>query len=424
MDTLTNPETEQALLGSLLIDPLTIPRVAPVVRADDFSEERHRWIYEAICAAGENADFLTVCNALKHAGKLDEAGGEPYVVQLTNAVPTALNVMRYAETVADLGKRRRVLLACSAIARAAGDHERPTSDILDVAIREVGKALGNRRAPTRPLIEIAEDALTDFEERLRDPHALRGIPFGLPDLDRLLGGLQVGRLITVAGRPGMGKSALMAQAALYAAGAGRRVALFSLEMGDAEIFARMAKAYAGVGFAHGEEDKLTQAQRDKLRAAHSAIAKLPLHIFAGAHRVSDIVAECELLKHGGLALVIVDYLQIAVPDVGQRVNATRDLELSSATRALKLLAMRLSVPVLIGSQLNRQAENVKPTLGMLRESGGIEADSDAVIMLWCPDEAQGNVIEAVVAKNRNGRTGAVKLYFDKPTYRFGLVAKG
>lgn len=424
MRTLINPDAEQALLGSLLIDPPAIPRVAVVVRPEDFSDERHGWIYAAIAAAGESADLLTVGAALERAGKLAEAGGEGYLALLTASVPTALNADAYAAEVADLAARRRVLNACSAIARAAGDRQKPVSDVLSAAIHEIGSAIGSRRAPARPLDEIASEALAELEARIRDPRALRGVPFGLADLDRLTGGLQAGRLITIAGRPGMGKSALMLQAALRAARSGMRVALFSLEMSDTEVFGRAARAWAGVGFAQGEEDRLSDEQRRKLLDAYAALTRLPLHIFAGAHRISDILAECELLRHRGLGLVIVDYLQIAVPDVGQRVNATRDLELSSATRALKLAALRLNVPVLMGSQLNRQAENVRPTLGMLRESGGIESDSDSVIMLWQPDEKQPNLIEAVVAKNRSGATGAVRLYFDKPAHRFGLAKTG
>jgi replicative DNA helicase len=194
-------------------------------------------------------------------------------------------------------------------------------------------------------------------------------------------------------------------------------------MGEAECLTRMAKAHAGIGYAPGGEAQLSDADAARLRAAYADVASWPLTIRADVPRLSQIMADIErAAARGPLALAVVDYLQIVVPDTGKRDASTRDAELSAATRALKALAMRLRIPVLIGSQLNRQADGIRPSLAMLRESGGIESDADAVIALWTPDaENQPNVTEASVIKNRAGETGNAALYFDMPAHRFGAA---
>lgn len=415
-------QAERAVIGSLLIDPEAIPAAAAILRADDFYVVKHQWMFEAITdlqRAGEAVDILTVGGALERAGQLAEIGGAGFIAFMAAEVETALNAETYARTVARYAQRRRMLAAASAIAKRAYDLAGDDDELPGAALAAITAATDRNYRPARDMGEVMETALAEFDRRRAHPGP-NGPTFGIAALDKIVGGLEAGRLYVVAGRPGKGKSVLIMQAVMRAARAGKPAALFTLEMSSEEVLTRMAKAQAGIGYPPGGEASLTDDQTARLRAAYAEVASWPLAIHDRLPRLSQILAEAErLAARGALALLAVDYLQIVVPDAGKRDQATRDAELSAATRQLKALAMRLQVPVLIGSQLNRMADGVRPALSMLRESGGIESDADVVVGLWQPDEKVKAATEASVIKNRTGVVDNVQLYFDQPSHRFG-----
>lgn len=421
---LAEQEAERHLLGAMLLTPAAAEIAANVVAAPDFYEVRHQWMFEAIAACDGNANEFTVAERLRAMGRLDDVGGESYIAEVMQDTPPAIRARRYAEIVVDRAERRRILSALSEIAKATHNLERPVPEVYSAAVAQFAGAARSIAREHMDRQMIAERALVSFDERAEGDGRLLGWPTGVADLDRLTSGWQRNCLITVAGRPGSGKSVLLGQSALRAAAMGANVHFYTLEMSPEAVLIRMAKNHAQVGFSPHEVHKLDEDKRAKFRHAVAQISAMPLFIHTTS-AIQHIIAECEIeSRRDNLNMVIVDYLQIATPDVGRREASTRDVELSASTRALKQMAQRLGVPVLMGSQLNRQADGVKPTMAMLRESGGIENDSDVIVMLWTPDpEGQPNIVEASIAKNREDQTGDVKMFFAKPMHRFGDVVR-
>jgi replicative DNA helicase len=421
---LAEQEAERHLLGAMLLTPAAAEIAVNVVAASDFYEIRHQWIFDAIAACAGNANEFTVCERLRAAGKLNEAGGETYIAEIMEQTPPAIRSRRYAEIVADRAERRRILSALSEIAVATQDLERDVPQVYAAAVAKFAEAARSISSAHMNREMIAERALVSFDSRIEAAGKLLGWPTGVSDLDRMTGGWQRGALITIAGRPGSGKSVLLGQSSLRAAVAGAKVHHYTLEMSPEAVLIRMAKCHAQVGFSPNEVHKLDDDKRSRFRRGVAEISALPGFIHTTS-AINHIVAECEIeSRRDNLDLVVVDYLQIATPDVGRREASTRDVELSASTRALKHMATRLQVPVLMGSQLNRQADGIRPTMAMLRESGGIENDSDVIVMLWTPDpEGQPNIVEASIAKNREDQTGDVRMFFAKPMHRFGDVTK-
>lgn len=421
LEPLADDRAEGCVLGSMMLDAGAARLGATLLAPEDFYNPLHAAIFGALCELGEDADDYLIEQLMTARG---QAGLLPdgYLAELMNAVPTGLNVRGYAGVVADRAERRRILGALSGIARRAHDLTGDAREVYDAAIEMFAGAASARNAAGQAMDDIAVEALVMFDERIQTAGALLGYPSGVTALDRITQGWQRGTLNVIAGRPGTGKSALMIQSTLRAGLAGANVRHYTLEMSGRQTLARMAKNHMQLGVGQNREHLMSEADRARFRAGVGQIAALPITL-SGVDSIQSIIAECEIAKRRGkLDMVVVDYLQIAVPDVGRRDGGTRDAELSAATRALKQMARRLDVPVLIGSQLNRLAEGVCPALSMLRESGGIESDSDVIVMLWIPDrDGQPNVLEASVAKNREGDTGAARMYFKKDMQRMGDV---
>ena len=415
-------QAEQATLGAMLLSPQVVPIVSTIVAPEEFYEQRHQFIARAIYDCGDQADMITVPERLRAVGKLDECGGEYYLASLVNDVPTS-SAVRYARIVADRAERRRILAACSAIARTAYDLRGESRAIYGTAMDELAKAARPQLHASDSMPIVFEKTLTLFERRVANQGELLGWSSGVQDLDRLTAGWQRGRLITIGGRPGAGKSVLVAQSALRASLAGAKVKYYTLEMSAAEVVLRMAKNHARVGYATGAEHRLSETDRQAVRRAIGEVAELV--DVRTTSSVNAIIAECEVEHRcGALDMVVIDQLQNATPDVGRRESSTRDLELSAATRALKLMALRLNIAVLMCSALNRTNEGGKPTLANLRESGGIESDSDVACLLWTPDkDQQPDVIEAVLAKNRDNSIGDARMYFARPMHRMADAVK-
>ncbi len=430
-------ETEEAVLGSILIDPEAMLRVASFLAPEHFYVLKHQWVYRAMLQLHERRepiDLLTVTRELANAGHLDEIGGEAFIAYLTSTVPTALNVEAYARAVESLAIRRRMIAAASEIARTAYDQSLTIEQVIEkseATLFDVTEKHGERHMVTM------RKAVSDFYERLEYLHEHRdeplGIPTGYPDLDRLTGGLQKGDLIIIAARPGVGKTSLMLNIAHNAAFKHRqRVAIFSLEMSIEQLTQRFIASSSGIDAQRLRIADLRDEEFGVLTRVATQLAELPIFL-DDTPSLSPLALRTKarrLYQEHGLDLIIVDYLQLMQGEGFSRGD-NRVQEISYISRALKNLARELNVPLVAGSQLSRLVEHrsdKRPVLSDLRESGSIEQDSDIVMFIY-RDELYNenteykNIAEIIVAKNRNGPTGKVMLFFDKRLTSFKNLAR-
>ena len=423
-----NVEAEEALLGSLLVDPEAIPRVAPILGPEDFYVRRNGWVYEAVLALQqrhEPVDFLTLCGELERKGRLEEIGGQAYIARLVEAVPTALHAEAYARRVREAAVRRRMLEAAVLTARLAHDLDTP----LDEALSRIESVLldlrgriphQDRLQPLSRLVPDLYDAVEQYHLSGQPP----GIPTGLPDLDRLLGGgLRDGTLNIVASRPGVGKSALLTGIGLHAARSGLPTAFFSLEMSTLEVLSRIVQLHTGLDLRHC----LDEEEWARFVDAAGRLSDLPLFLDDTPDlSVADLRAKAlRLALDHGLRLLLVDYVQLA--RAPGRFDS-RYLEVGAISRALKHLAQELRIPVVAAAQLGRGAEGRRPTLADLRESGNLEADADTVLLLHPVEEAAdltSPMVETafILAKHRSGPTGSFHLLFHRAPLRFYPIVR-
>ena len=428
-------EAEEAVLGSLLIDPESIFRVSPFLHPDDFYIVKHRWVYEACLRLHERRepiDFLTVTEELEKRGQLAEIGGPAFVSYLINVVPTAIHAEGYGRIVEHTAVRRKLLQAASDIAQYAYDEAADVDDTIDKS--EQALFTVSQRRQSRDLLPISE-VLRSYYERIEYLYEHRGEPLGIPtgfiDLDRLLGGLQRSDLIIVASRPGVGKTSLMLSMALSAARKyHQRVALFTLEMSSEQLVQRMVSAETGIDSQRLRLGELREDEWPLFVQASSALGDALMYL-DDTPSISALQLRSKarrLHAEHGLDLIIVDYLQLMTGDAR---SENRVQEISYISRALKALARELNVPVMAASQLSRSVEqrsDKKPILSDLRESGSIEQDADVVMFIYRddvynPDSERKNVAEIMVAKHRNGPTGSIELYFRNNLAQFVNAAR-
>jgi replicative DNA helicase len=419
-----NVEAEEALLGSLLIDPDAIFEVASFLRPEAFYREQNRWVYEGILELNEKrqpVDLITLTDELRRKNLLEEIGGEAYVIGLINIVPTSVNARNYGQIIEAAALRRRMITAASTIANLAYEQDEDVNIVIDRAEQALFSISEERT--TRDLIPI-KDIASVFLDRIEELHNrgddVIGVPTGFPDLDKLLGGLNKSDLIIVASRPGMGKTSL--QLAIGRTAARRykkRVAIFSLEMSGEQLVQRMIAAE-------------TQLDSQKLRRGDLLEHEWPIFYKAIGHlSETDLFIDDtpsitpmqlrtksrRLYAEHGLDLIMVDYLQLMQTERSQN---NRVQEISEISRALKGLARELDVPVLAASQLSRAVEqrnDKRPQLSDLRDSGSIEQDADIVMFIYRDDyynpgaSEKPNIAEISIAKHRNGPTAIVDLYW-------------
>lgn len=430
-------ETEEAVLGSLLIDTEAILKVAGFLQPENFYVVKNQWVYEAMQKLHdrrEPIDLLTVSQELSRNGRLDEVGGETYIAQLTTMVPTALNVEAYGRAVETLSLRRKMITAAGDIARIAYDQTLPIDQVIEKSEATIfGVSEGRGEGHMVPI----RKAVSDFFERIEFLNEHKDEPLGIPsgygDLDKMTGGLQRGDLIIIAARPGVGKTSLMLNMAYNAAHRHRqRVAIFSLEMSNEQLVQRFVAGETGIDsqrlrVADLREDEWGALTRVSMQMADTYIylddtpSLSPLDLRVKARRI---------YQEYGLDLIIVDYLQLMGGESGVR-NDNRVQEISYISRSLKQIARELKVPLIAGSQLSRlveQRSDKRPMLSDLRESGSIEQDADIVMFiyrdeLYNPDTEFKNIAEISVQKNRNGPTGKAMLFFDKRLTAFKNLAK-
>ena len=426
-----NIEAEMAVLGAMLLDKEAVIAVEDLLNPEDFYREQDAVIYQAILnlvRRGESADILTVVEELRRMGRLDDVGGIMYVNELPEHVITTKGVERHAKIVEGKSKLRRLIDAAGTIADAAYTEEDTVEDIVDDAekfILQVTK--DDRKGGFIPVGEAVHQSLENITKQAQNNEPITGLSTGFSGLDRFTTGLQKGNLIIVAARPSMGKTAIVLNMAknISLSHAKKTVAFFSLEMGRDELVQRLLSSSALIdsqrlktGRIRGEKEWLN------LSKAASVFMEAPLYIDdTPGVTVAQIRSKCRRLKaEKGLDVVIIDYLQL-MTGRNLRYSESRQQEISEISRSLKSLARELNVPVIALSQLSRGPDsrpNHRPMLSDLRESGSIEQDADLVCFLYreayynkelAEDDPKQRETEVILAKNRNGPIGVVKMSF-------------
>ncbi len=423
-------EAEEAVIGSILINPDAYFDVAEFLLPDDFYIHRHRWIWEAFSRLQQNRipiDSLTVIEDLDQQGKLAEIGGPAFITALINSVPSSLHATAYAHIVEETAVRRRMLEAANKIATLAYEEDTGLDAVMDDAEKAVFGV--SERRLTRDLAPI-QQVLSEFYDHIGELAAkdeeISGVPTGFIDLDHLLNGLQPSDLLIVAGRPGMGKTGFALSIAKNAALTHKKhVAVFSLEMGNDQLVQRLLSQETAIDSQRLRTGKLEKDEWGTLTHAIEVLSgtKIFLDDTPGITPM-QLRTKCRRLHlEHRLDLIIIDYLQLMA---GDNRTENRVQEVSYISRQLKVLARELQVPVLAAAQLSRAVEqrsDKRPVLSDLRESGSLEQDADIVMFIYRPDVYEEdtdmkNVAEIIIAKHRNGPTGSVELIFRKNLAKF------
>lgn len=426
-----NIDAEEAVIGSLLIDTDSIVHVSTILKAQDFFIDRYGWIYEAILSLynrQQPADMVTVADELERHSRLDDLGGHAELTRLLNVTPTSIHAVYYAGIVKRLSKRRRLIDAAGKIAQLAYQDHEEVEDDFDQAESILFGVTGESTANSglRPMSSALERVNERIEFLSTHKTAVTGIPTGLIDLDRLLGGLQRSDMVVLAGRPGMGKTSLGLSIALQAARKWqKRVGIFSLEMSDEQLTQRLISAETRIDSQKLKFGKLEQNDWPVYFRAIESLRTTPIYIDdTPALSINQLRSKARrMYAETGLDLLIVDYLQLMD---GGRKSENRQQEVSDISRGVKALARELNIPILALSQLSRAVEarqNKRPILSDLRESGSIEQDADIVMFIYLdeaynPETEFPNVAEIIVSKHRSGPTGVFSVYFKKHLAQF------
>jgi replicative DNA helicase len=434
-------EAEQAVLGCMLLDRDAVTTAAEILQVDDFYYEPHRHIFEAILTLfnrGEQIDMITVAEELKRKGKLEECGGQAYLVKLMELIPSATNIEDYCRIVEEKAILRQLIQVAHQIVNWAYHHDGDLEGLIDRAEAALFR-VGQRRvgAQFQPLTELIRQTYDFLEQRSRQPGALLGIPTGFHELDEVLGGLHPSDLIIIAGRPSMGKTSFALSMALNIATEQKLpVAIFSLEMSKQQLVQRLLCARARVNLHRLRTGYLREQDFIRFTQAAHELYNAPLYIDDTPDLSPfEIRAKARRLQASeGLGCIFIDYLQLIRPP---RRMENRVQEVTEVVRSLKSLARELNVPVVVLSQLSRSVEhreNKRPVLADLRDSGAIEAEADVVCFLYREDyyerkkkpvasepHLEGLVederkpdffpTEVIIAKNRNGPVTTVEVAF-------------
>lgn len=429
-------ESEQAVLGSIMLRKDAMHEVEDMVIPDSFYVEKHRIIFQAmldLSNKNEPIDMLSLSTKLSERKLLDSVGGNAYLAEIVNVVPSSTNVKHYADIVQKKYVLRSLIEAADYVSELAfeeGDDH--MDDILDMAEKKIFSVVSS---PKNQKYVNMKDALPEAYERMEKLHEhkgmLRGIPTGFKDLDNMLSGLQKSDLIILAARPSMGKTTLALDIARMSSTThGKSVVIFSLEMSSQQLVDRMLSAESRVNAWNLRTGRLSSDREfSQLRDSLDKLAKAKIYIDdqPGNSIVRMKALSRRLKAEKGLDLIVVDYLQLMTTSKNYDSMVNQVTEIS---RSLKSLAKELDVPVLALSQLSRAVESRggKPRLSDLRDSGSIEQDADVVMFIHREDKGKDesektNIAEILIEKHRNGPTGKVDLYFDEKTTNFQNLEK-
>lgn len=431
-----NLEAEQAVLGAILLENDAIVAAAEHIGPEDFYRAAHQRIFEAMLQLNDEAepvDLITLSTRLKDQDLLEEVGGIGYLTELANAVPTAANVAHYAQIIEEKALLRRLIRTATQIASSGYAGAEDVRELISDAERRILEISGRRSEGFVPIRDVLMDVFERVEFLYNHKGGVTGIPSGYPDLDKLTSGFQKSDLIIVAARPSVGKTAFALNVAQnVGVRAKETVAIFSLEMSAAQLVQRMICAEANVDANRMRTGHLEGDDWEKLTMAIGSLSEAAIYIDdSPALTTADIRAKCRRLKQErGLGLIVIDYLQL-IHGRGRTAD-NRQQEVSEISRSLKQIARELEVPVIALSQLSRsveQRQDKRPMMSDLRESGSIEQDADIVAFLYRDDyynqeSEKKNIIEVIIAKQRNGPVGTVELVFLKNFNKFVSLDRG
>jgi len=429
-----NLEAERGVLGSILLMNDALDEVAEVLIASHFYHHAHELMYAAILDLHERGvrgiDAVTLAEELQSREQLEEIGGPLFLHEILEAVPHAAHARYYADIVRDKWMQRSLIVACTEVLRDTYDPTAETEQILETAERKIFSILEQQEGLDKIAIrDILLDAWDNINERLQSDSAFSGLPTGFSDLDTMTNGFQNSELLILAARPSMGKTALICNWSIAVTMQAKRgVLLFSLEQSKTELAERFMCIQARVNGHRLRSGELDDAERDALMRASQELGEAPLFIDDKPGRtMSQIGAITRRMKRqNDIGLVMIDYLQLIE---AEDRRAPREQQVAQITRRLKFLAKEMNIPVIALAQLNRGVESrtgpdKKPRLSDLRESGSIEQDADVVIMLHRPEvyepdnpELKG-LAEVIIAKNRSGPVGTVRLTWRNEFLRF------
>ncbi len=432
-----NIDAEKSVLGCLMLDKNAISRVADFLNGQDFYSKKHQSTYEAILGLfekGESIDLLSVATALKEKGQLKECGGNSYLTELINFVPTASHVSSYAKTV-QKNRILRDLIACGQEINTMGYQEdKDVEMLLDQAEQKIfGIAQGSLTQKFVPVKDTLEEAFERIDKLSKNKTGIRGVATGFANLDNIVSGLQKSDFILLASRPSMGKTSLALNVASNVATKEKiPVGIFSLEMSKDQLTDRLLASMSNVDLWKLRTGRLSTDSDDFTRIQDSMglLSEAPIYVDdAAAPNIVQMKAMARRLQaRHGLGLIIVDYLQLMQP----RSDSTSIVQqVTEISRSLKAMARELDVPVLALSQLSRAVEQripQIPRLADLRESGSLEQDADLVLFIYREDRyredtSRKNIADIIVAKHRNGPVGKAELYFDDQRATFRSLTK-
>jgi len=420
-----NLEAEMAVLGAVMLENSALMKALEFLRPEDFYREAHRKIFNAMIdlfERDEAIDLVTLKEYLTKSGTLDAVGGQSYLAELASLVPTAANVRYHAKIVSEKALLRFLLLSSTEIAGKVYEDSSEAEELLDFAERSIFKISDRRIKSTfANLKDVIKDSFKMIEDLYDKKEAITGVPSGFKDLDEMTTGFQKGDLIIIGGRPSMGKTAFALNIAQHVGVELKEpIAVFSLEMSKRQLAMRMLCSEAMVDSNSVRKGFIGKQDWHKLTSAAGKLAEAPIYIDDSSNiNVLEMRAKARRLKmeHGGVSLIVVDYMQLMQ---GRGSFERREQEISEISRSLKGLAKELDVPVIALSQLNRGVEmrnDKRPSLADLRESGAIEQDADVILFLYRDevynrhDESQRGRAEVIISKQRNGPTGTIKMSF-------------
>ena len=424
-------ESEQSILGSILLDKDAIITVTETIKPDDFYKEAHKIIYECMITLsnkGEPIDLITLTEELRKQGHLNDIGGISYITSLSTIVPTTSNVKYYADIVKEKSVLRKLIKASNEIINLGYSGATKIEDVLEQAEKSIFDiSQENTSDDFKSINLVLMDAYDMIEKLYTNKSDVTGITTGFKDLNKKINGLQRTDLILIAARPAMGKTAFSLNLVQNAALKGdASVAVFSLEMSKEQLVQRMLSSQSSVELKKIKTGTLNDNDWPRIIDAMAVLSDAKIHIDdTPGIKISELRSKCRKLKiEKGLDLVLIDYLQLME---GEGNNESRQQEISKISRSLKILAKELNCPVVALSQLSRAPEqraDHRPMLSDLRESGAIEQDADIVMFLYRDeyyhaDSESKNIGEVIIAKNRHGETGSVELVWLGEVQRFG-----
>lgn len=433
-----NTDAEASLLGAILIDADSLVKIADSINKEDFYDPRHARIWESLIELYNDhdaIDVLTLSDKLKNKGNLEVIGGGAYLTELTNYVPTASHIEKYAEIVAQKALRRRLITVSQEMTELSKDESKKLSELVEEAEARLFEV--SQKHTKQDIISLEEVLASSFDrldELHKDKGQIRGVSTGYKDLDNILAGFQKSDLVILAARPSMGKTALALNFAHnIAVQATEPVLMFSLEMSKEQLVDRLLSMESGVDAWALRTGNLSDQDFEKIAKAMGTLSEAQIYIDdSPGITISDLRTKARREAHKRqLGLIVVDYLQLMSGGSRFGGDGNRVQEISEISRGLKGVARELNVPILALSQLSRSVESRHPQipqLADLRESGSIEQDADVVAFIYReeyynPETDRKKITDVLIKKHRNGPTGGVELFFDNEKQRFRPIDK-